>query len=52
LDSLALFLAIFAWIYSVDSDAAMKQGDDAFNDSSLQFLIIVKRFIAMIFSQR
>jgi hypothetical protein len=38
-------------IYSVDSDAAMKQGDDALNDSSLQILIIVKRFIAMIFSQ-
>jgi hypothetical protein len=38
--------------YSVDSDEAMKQGNEALNTSSLQFLISVKRFIATIFSQR
>jgi hypothetical protein len=36
-------------LYSVDSDEAMKQGDEAFNASSLQFLKSVKRFIASIF---
>jgi hypothetical protein len=34
-------------LYSVDSDEAMKQGDEALN----QFLSSVKRFIAMIFSE-
>jgi hypothetical protein len=34
---------------SVDSDEAMKRGDEAFNGSSLQFLRSVKRFIASIF---
>jgi hypothetical protein len=36
-------------LYSVDSDEVMKQGDDALNTSSLQFLGNVKRFIATIF---
>jgi hypothetical protein len=36
-------------LYCVDSNEAMKQGDEAFNDSSLQFLRSVKRFIASIF---
>jgi hypothetical protein len=35
--------------YSVDSDEAMKRGDEAFNASLLQFLRSVKRFIATIF---
>jgi hypothetical protein len=34
---------------TVDSDEAMKRGDEAFNGSSLQFLRSVKRFIASIF---
>jgi hypothetical protein len=33
-------------LYSVDSNEAMKQGDEALNTSSLQFLSSVKRFIA------
>jgi hypothetical protein len=33
-------------LYSVDSDEAMKQGDEALNSSSLQFLGSVKGFIA------
>ncbi len=33
-------------LYSVDSDEAMKQGNEALNASSLQFLTSVKRFIA------
>jgi hypothetical protein len=33
-------------LYFVDSDEAMKRGDDALNASSLQFLRSVKRFIA------
>jgi hypothetical protein len=32
--------------YTVDSDEAMKQGDEVINGSSLQFLRSVKRFIA------
>ncbi len=36
-------------LYSFDSDEAMKRGDEAFIDSSLQFLRGVKRFIASIF---
>jgi hypothetical protein len=32
-------------LYSVDSDKVMKQGDEAFNGSSLPFLRSVKRFI-------
>jgi hypothetical protein len=32
--------------YSVDSDEAMKQGDDAINASSLQFFRSFKHFIA------
>jgi hypothetical protein len=32
--------------YSVDSNEAMKQDDEALNASSLQFLSSVKRFIA------
>jgi hypothetical protein len=35
-------------IYSVDSDEAMKRGNEALNASSLQFFSIVKRFIATI----
>jgi hypothetical protein len=38
-------------LYSVDSNEAMKQGDDALNASSFQFLRRVKCFIATIFSQ-
>ncbi len=46
LESLALFFGDFCMdIYSVDSDEVMKQGDEALNASSLQFLSIVKRFI-------
>ncbi len=36
-------------LHTVDSDEAMKRGDEAFNGSSLQFLRSVKRFIASIF---
>jgi hypothetical protein len=36
-------------LYSVDSDEAVKRGDEAFNGSSLQCLRGVKRFIASIF---
>ncbi len=43
----ALFNGNFCMnLYSVDSDEAMKRGDEAFNGSSLQFLRTVKRFIA------
>ncbi len=47
LDSFGLFYGDFCmdW-YSVDSDEAMMRGDDALIASSLQFLSIVKRFIA------
>jgi hypothetical protein len=38
------FNAIFAWIYIVLT--AMKRGNKALNASSLQFLSIVKRFLA------
>jgi hypothetical protein len=33
-------------LYFVDSNEAMKRGDEALNASSLQFLLRVKRFIA------
>jgi hypothetical protein len=47
LETFALFFDEFYMeIYSVDSDEAMKRGDEALNASSLQFLSIVKRFIA------
>jgi hypothetical protein len=36
-------------LYSVDSDEAMKQGDEALNASLLKFLGSVKHFIATIF---
>jgi hypothetical protein len=36
-------------IFSVDSNEAMKRDNEALNASSLQFLNIVKRFIATIF---
>jgi hypothetical protein len=50
LDSFGLFIGDFCMdLYSVDSDEAMKRGDEAFNASLLQFLSIVKRFIATIF---
>jgi hypothetical protein len=35
--------------YSVDSDEAMKRGDEALNASLLQFLRSAKHFIATIF---
>jgi hypothetical protein len=51
--SFALFFGNFCIdIYSVDSDEAMKRGDEALNASLLQFFSIVKRFIATISSQR
>jgi hypothetical protein len=47
LDSFALFFGDFCMdIHSVDSNEAMKRGDEALNASSLQFLSIVKLFIA------
>jgi hypothetical protein len=45
-----VILAISACIYIVLT--AMKRGNEALNASSLQFLGIVKRFIATISSQR
>jgi hypothetical protein len=36
----------FMNLHSVDSDEAMKQGDEALNTSSLLFLRTIKRFIA------
>jgi hypothetical protein len=46
-ESFALFFVNFCMDkYSVDSDEAMKRGDEALNASLLQFLSIVKRFIA------
>jgi hypothetical protein len=36
----------FMNLHSVDSDEAMKRGDEALNTSSLLFLRTVKRFIA------
>jgi hypothetical protein len=46
-DSFGLFYGDFCLdLYSVDSDEAMKRGDEALNASSLQFLSIIKRFIA------
>jgi hypothetical protein len=36
-------------LYTVDSNEAMKRGDEVFNGSSLQFLRSFKRFIASIF---
>jgi hypothetical protein len=42
----ALFNGDFCMnLYSVDSDEAIKRGNEAFNGSSLQFLRSVKRFI-------
>jgi hypothetical protein len=35
--------------YSVGSNEALKQDDEALKASSLKFLRIIKRFIAMIF---
>jgi hypothetical protein len=53
LDSFGLFYDDFCMdLYSVDCDEAMKRGDEAFNASSLQFLSVVKRFIATIFFLR
>jgi hypothetical protein len=47
LDSFGLFYGDFCTdLYCVDSDEAMKRGDEALNASSLQFLSIVKRFLA------
>jgi hypothetical protein len=53
LENFALFYGDFCMdLYSVDSDEAMKQGDEALNASSLQFLSNVKCFIASILRQR
>jgi hypothetical protein len=38
----------FKDLYSVDSDEAMKRGDDALSASLLQFLSIIKRFIGLL----
>jgi hypothetical protein len=46
---LPCFIAISAWIYSVDSNEAMKGGFEAVNALLLQFLSSVKRFIVTIF---
>jgi hypothetical protein len=35
-------------LYSVDSDEAMKRGNEALNASPLQFISSVKQFIAII----
>jgi hypothetical protein len=46
LDSFGLFYGDFCTdLYSLDSNEAMKQGDEALNSSSLQFLSIVKHLI-------
>jgi hypothetical protein len=46
-ENFALFFGNFCMdIYSVDSNEAMKRGNEALNASLLQFLSIVKRFIA------
>jgi hypothetical protein len=46
----ALFCGDFCMdLYSVESDEAMKQGNEALNASSLQFLSSVKCFIVTIF---
>jgi hypothetical protein len=53
LESFALFYGNFCMdLYSVDSDEAIKRGNEALNASSLQFLSSVKRFIVTIFSER
>jgi hypothetical protein len=56
LESFALCYGDFCMDFcSVDSDEALKRGDEALNSSSLQFLRSVKRFIAsslQLFSQR
>jgi hypothetical protein len=53
LESFALFYGNFCMdLYSVDSDEAMKRGNEAFSASSLQFLSSVKCFIATIVSER
>jgi hypothetical protein len=47
LESFALHYGDFCIdFYNVDSDEAVKRGDEALNASSLQFLRSVKRFIA------
>ncbi len=53
LESFALFYGDFCMnLYSVDNDEEMKQSDEALNASSLQFLSIVKRFIAVTFKKK
>jgi hypothetical protein len=53
LESFALFYGDFSIdLYIVDSDEAMKQGNEALNASSLQFLSSDKRIIATVFSER
>jgi hypothetical protein len=39
-------------LYSVDSNEAMKRGNEALNASSLQFFLSVKRFIAITFDRK
>jgi hypothetical protein len=52
-ESHALFNGdFFMNLNSVDSDKAMKRGNEALNASSLLFLRSVKRFIASIFKKR
>ncbi len=47
LESFALYFGDFCMdLYSIDSNEAMKWGDEALNASSLQFLSRAKRFIA------
>jgi hypothetical protein len=49
-ESLALFIGdFFMNLNSVESDEAMKRGDEALNASLLLFLRSVKRFIATVF---
>jgi hypothetical protein len=52
-ESSALFLDDFCITsHNVDSDEAMKLGNEALNASSLQFLRSVYRFIATFFTER
>jgi hypothetical protein len=53
LDCFALFYGDFCmYLFSVDSNEAMKRGDEALNVSSLQFLSSVKPFIAVTFYEK
>ncbi len=53
LDCFVLFYGDFCMdLNIVDSDEAMKRGDEVLNASLLQFLNSVKHFIVTIFSER